>query len=100
MEEHIKSIIKEIYVDVEQTELVGYGRRGDELACSMNSERPFVFNNNSAPRRCLIFNVLYFDWGTPLIFRVLSLQPLTNYACFSNAATSVTVLWFSMSGPE
>jgi hypothetical protein len=37
MEGHIKRIIKEIYVDVEQTELVGSGRRGDELACSMNS---------------------------------------------------------------
>jgi hypothetical protein len=87
-------------VDVEQTEFVGSGRRGDELACSMNSERPFVFNNNSAPRRCLIFNVLYFDRGTPIIFRALSLQPFTNYTCISNATTSVTVSWFSMSGPE
>jgi hypothetical protein len=100
MEGHIKSIIKEIYVDVEQTELVGSGRRDDELAFSMTSERLFVFNKNSVPRRCLIFNVLYFDWGTPLIFRSLSLQPLTNYARFSNAAISVTVLWFCMSGPE
>jgi len=38
MEGHTKSIIKEIYVDVEQTELVGSGGRGDELECSMNSE--------------------------------------------------------------
>jgi len=91
MEGHIKRIIKEIYVDVEQTELVGSGRRGDELECSMNSERLFVFNNNSAPRRCLIFNVLYVDWGTPLIFSVLNLQPLTNYAYFSNVATSLTL---------
>jgi hypothetical protein len=87
-------------VDVEQTELFGSGRRGDELACSMNSERLFAFNNNSAPRRCLIFNVLYVEWGTPLLFCVLSLQPLTNYAYFSNVANSLTVLWFSMSGPE
>jgi hypothetical protein len=97
MEGHTKSIIKEIYMDVEQTELAGSGRRGDEVACSMNSERPFVFSNNSDPRRRLVFNV---DWGTPLKFHALRLQPLTNYACLSNAATSVTVLCSSVSGPE